>query len=119
MSERKQREEADRLAADVLKSGTNAQRRGLFVSAAAFGAAALVGGVTPASAQTAAPAATPAAPPPARRAILKDDSRVLNIGATVRSGNYWDFKTFMTPVEEFFVRNHYAMPTAEQRPVLA
>ena len=44
---------------------------------------------------------------------------MLNIGATVRSGNYWNFTTFMTPVEEFFVRNHYPTPTAEQKPELA
>ena len=64
MSERKQREEADRLATDILKNGSNTQRRNLFVSAAAFGASAIVaGGATSASAQT-APAA---APPPPRR----------------------------------------------------
>ena len=50
---------------------------------------------------------------------MKDDSRVLNIGATVRSGNYWNFTTFMTPVEEFYVRNHYPTPTTEQKPELA
>lgn len=89
MSERKQQAEAERLATDILKNGTNAQRRGLFVSAAAFGAAAMVGGgAAPAFAQT-APTVPAAAPPPPRRPILKDDSRVLNIGATVRSGNYW------------------------------
>ena len=44
---------------------------------------------------------------------------MLNIGATVRSGNYWDFTTFMTPVEEFYVRNHYPTPTTEQKPELA
>ena len=49
----------------------------------------------------------------------RDAKFVLNIGATVRSGNYWNFKTFMTSVEEFYVRNHYATPTAEQRPILA
>jgi sulfane dehydrogenase subunit SoxC len=99
----------------VLREGTNLDRRSLFVSAAAFGAAA----ATPALAQApaAAPAAVPAAPP--RRAILKDDSRVLNIGATVRSGNYWDFTTFMTPIEEFYVRNHYPTPTVERSPMLA
>lgn len=110
MSERKQRAEADQLATTVLKDGTNTQRRSLFVSAAAFGAVAAIGaGPTEAVAQAAAP----------RRAILKDDSRVLNIGATVRSGNYWDFRTFMTPVEEFYVRNHYPTPLVEQRPILA
>jgi DMSO/TMAO reductase YedYZ molybdopterin-dependent catalytic subunit len=108
MSEQKQRAEADRLATEVLRHGTNTQRRSLFVSAAAFGAAAAIGATGGAVAQTAP-----------RRAILKDDSRVLNIGATVRSGNYWNFRTFMTPVEEFYVRNHYPTPTVEQRPVLA
>jgi hypothetical protein len=36
-------------------------------------------------------APTPAAPP--RRIIQKDDSRVLNIGATVRTGKFWEFNT--------------------------
>jgi sulfane dehydrogenase subunit SoxC len=107
MSEQRHRAEADGLVRKVLRDGTNTQRRSLFVSAAAFGAAAALGGAaTPALAQ-------------ARRPILKDDSRVLNIGATVRSGNYWNFTTFMTPVEEFYVRNHYPTPIVEQRPVLA
>lgn len=115
----RERAQADALAAEVLRHGTNTQRRSLFVSAAAFGAAAMtLPGITPATAQTAPAAPAPAATP-ARRAIVKDDSRVLNIGATVRSGNYWNFKTFMTPVEEFYVRNHYPTPTAETRPVLA
>ena len=116
--EARQRAEADAIATEVLRHGTNTQRRSLFVSAAAFGAAAMtLPSTTPASAQT-APAAPAAPATPARRAILKDDSRVLNIGATVRSGNFWDFKTFMTPIEEFYVRNHYPTPTVEARPVL-
>lgn len=113
MSEAKHRERDDTTVRDILKNGTNIDRRSLFVSAAAFGATAMA---APALAQQAAPPAPPAAP--ARRAIIKDDSRVLNIGATVRSGNYWNFSTFMTPVEEFYVRNHYATPTVEQRSVL-
>lgn len=99
----------------VLRDGTNLDRRSLFVSAAAFGAVA----ATPVLAQApAAPAAAPATAP-ARRILVKDDSRVLNIGATVRSGNYWNFTTFMTPVEEFYVRNHYPTPRAEDKTVLA
>lgn len=114
MGAEKHRAQDDAMVARVLKEGSNIDRRSLFVSAAAFGAAA----ATPALAQApAAPAAAPAAPP--RRAIIKDDSRVLNIGATVRSGNYWNFTTFMTPVEEFYVRNHYPTPTADRSPVLA
>ena len=106
------------LAERVLKDGTNLDRRNLFVSAAAFGALAS----TTAFAQApAAPRRSPTAAPaaPARKILIKDDSRVLNIGATVRSGNYWNFTTFMTPVEEFYVRNHYQTPIAEQKPELA
>ncbi len=116
MSDAKHRAEADMLARRVLKDGTNLQRRDLLVSAAAFAAVATAGN---AAAQTApaAPAAAPAAPP--RRIIVKDDSRVLNIGATVRTGKYWNFSTYMTPVEEFYVRNHYPTPTPVQNQVLA
>lgn len=115
MSGQKHRAEADALAQRVLRHGTNTERRSLFVSAAAFGAAAALGGGEALAQAAPAPAAAPAP----RRAIVKDDSRVLNIGATVRSGNYWNFTTLMTPVEEFYVRNHYPTPTSEQRPVLA
>jgi DMSO/TMAO reductase YedYZ molybdopterin-dependent catalytic subunit len=114
MSETKHRAEADALARDVLKNGTNLQRRSLLVSAAAFGAAAASGGVALAQAP-----ATPAPAAPPRRIIVKDDSRVLNIGATVRTGKYWNFSTYMTPVEEFYVRNHYPTPTPVQNQVLA
>jgi DMSO/TMAO reductase YedYZ molybdopterin-dependent catalytic subunit len=115
MGVEKHRAQDDALAARVLRDGSNLDRRSLFVSAAAFGALAS----TQALAQ--APATAPAAPAAAtpRRAIIKDDSRVLNIGATVRSGNYWNFSTFMTPVEEFYVRNHYPTPTPDRNPVLA
>jgi DMSO/TMAO reductase YedYZ molybdopterin-dependent catalytic subunit len=118
MSAEKHRAQDDALVSRILKDGTNLDRRSLFVSAAAFGVAA----ASPALAQAPAPAppAAPAAPAaPARRALIKDDSRVLNIGATVRSGNYWDFTTFMTPIEEFYVRNHYPTPTADRNAVLA
>ena len=47
----RQRAEADALATEVLRHGTNTQRRSLFVSAAAFGAAAMtIPGASPASA---------------------------------------------------------------------
>jgi DMSO/TMAO reductase YedYZ molybdopterin-dependent catalytic subunit len=118
MSGESQRVRDAELVLRTLRDGTNLDRRSLFVSAAAFGAVAAAPALAQAPATApAAPAAAPAAPP--RRPILKDDSRVLNIGATVRSGNYWNFTTFMTPVEEFYVRNHYPTPIVEQRPILA
>lgn len=115
MSETQRQAADEALARRIAEKGTNLERRSLFVSAAAFGAAAAGAGL--AQAQTAAPAAAPPAAAPAsppRRIIVKDDSRVLNIGATVRSGNFWNFTTFMTPVEEFCVRNHYPTPTVAQ-----
>ncbi|MDX2258353.1 MAG: molybdopterin-dependent oxidoreductase [Hyphomicrobiaceae bacterium] len=121
MSEEKHRAREEAIVRDVMTNGMNVDRRNLFVSAAAFGVTAAA---VPALAQQPAPATAPAAAPaapaaPARKAILKDDSRVLNIGATVRSGNYWNYSTYMTPVEEFYVRNHYPTPLVEQKPELA
>ncbi len=118
MSEAKHQARDEAILRDVLKNGSNLDRRSLFVSAAAFGATAAA---APALGQQ-APAVPPAAAPstaPARKALIKDDGRLLNIGATVRSGNYWNFSTFMTPIEEFYVRNHYPTPLVEQKPILA
>ena len=110
MSQKKQQAQEEAMVRDALRIGPQADRRQFFVSAAAFGAAAAAPSL--AQAQTAAPAAPP------RKVLIKDDSRLLNIGATVRSGNYWNFSTYMTPVEEFYVRNHYPTPLPEARPVL-
>ena len=119
MAAQEQQAKERALVNEALKIGPQADRRQFFVSAAAFGAA--VTGAGLAQAQTATPAAGPASAPaaaPARKVFIKDDSRLLNIGATVRSGNYWDFSTYITPIEEFFVRNHYPTPIAEAKPVL-
>lgn len=114
MASQQQQAQERALVEEALQIGPQTDRRRFFVSAAAFGAAAAAPGLV----QAQAPAATPAMAPPARRVLLKDDSRLLNIGATVRSGNYWDFNTFITPVEEFYVRNHYPTPLVEAKPVL-
>lgn len=112
MASKQQQEQERALVKEALHIGPQSDRRRFFVSAAAFGAAAAAPGLAQAQAAPAAPAA------PARKVLIKDDSRLLNIGATVRSGNYWDFSTFITPVEEFYVRNHYPTPIAEAKPVL-
>ena len=116
MAAKEQQAQERALVDEALRIGPQTDRRRFFVSAAAFGAAAAAPGMAQAQAAPAAPAAAPAAPP--RKALVKDDSRLLNIGATVRSGNYWDFSTYITPVEEFFVRNHYPTPLVEAKPVL-
>jgi DMSO/TMAO reductase YedYZ molybdopterin-dependent catalytic subunit len=124
MSEIEARRQAqeDSIVREVLRNGPHLDRRKFFVSAGAFAAA--VG--TPAGqalAQAAPPAPpagapAPAAPAPAAppRVILrKPDDRLLNIGATVRSGRYWEFTTWVTPVEEFYIRNHYPTPVAADK----
>lgn len=121
MSENSRQAEADAIVRQVLRTGPEIDRRRLF-HVAAWGAAgaAMAGAGGPALAQ--APSPAPAAPAPAappRRILQKDDSRVLNIGATVRTGRYWEFSTWQTPVEQFYVRNHYPTPTAETHAQLA
>ena len=112
MAAKEQQVQEHAMVNEALKIGPQSDRRQFFVSAAAFGVAA----ASPSALAQQAPAAAPTAP--ARKALLKDDSRLLNIGATVRSGNYWDFSTYITPVEEFYVRNHYPTPLVEAKPVL-
>jgi sulfane dehydrogenase subunit SoxC len=117
MSEQRRNAEADALAREAIRQGPDLGRRRM-MHVAAWGATASMA-AAPALAQQAqapAPAAAPAAPP---RILRKDDSRVLNIGATVRTGKYWEFNTWQTPVEQFYVRNHYPTPIAETHPRLA
>lgn len=115
MSADSRRMQEQALVESALREVPQQSRRRFFVSAAAFGAAATTS--LPAAAQ--APA-TPAAPPadPPKRIHVKSDARLLNVGATNRSGQYWNYTTFITPVEEFFIRNHYATPVAADKPEL-
>jgi DMSO/TMAO reductase YedYZ molybdopterin-dependent catalytic subunit len=120
----KRRAQEDALVKDVLRSGPHLDRRAFFVSAGAFAAAAPVTALAQGMPATApAPAAPPPAGPapatPPRQILRKPDGRLLNIGATVRSGRYWDFTTWMTPVDEFYIRNHYPTPTSAEKPELA
>ncbi|MCS6996167.1 MAG: molybdopterin-dependent oxidoreductase [Casimicrobiaceae bacterium] len=117
MSHARHLEEDKQLLDRILHDLAPQNRRHFLVNLAAFGTAAGLSGTAASQASTTAPAtAAPAAPP--RRVFVKDDSRLLNMGATVRSGQYWNFSTWITPVEEFYIRNHYPTPTAETKPEL-
>jgi sulfane dehydrogenase subunit SoxC len=120
MSGDKQRIQEQALVEAALRDPTRNGRRRFFVNAAAFGAAAAAVPVLAQTPGAPAPAsgapATPATPP--RRVFVKSDARLLNIGATVRSGNYWNFSTYITPAEEFYIRNHYPTPLVEAKPEL-
>lgn len=108
MSERKLMAEQDAIVRDAL--GQDRLGRRDFMNVVAWGAA----GLAAAGASTAA-AQAPATKP---RILVKDDSRLINIGATVRTGPWHQFDTLVTPIEQFYVRNHYPTPTAESHPQL-
>jgi DMSO/TMAO reductase YedYZ molybdopterin-dependent catalytic subunit len=114
--ETKRRAQEEAIVKDVLRNGPHLDRRTFFVSAGAVAAVATA--PAGAFAQAQAPAAAPAAEAP-KIILRKPDSRLLNIGATVRSGRYWDYTTWLTPIEEFYIRNHYPTPVAADKSVLA
>jgi sulfane dehydrogenase subunit SoxC len=87
-------------------------RRDLFRVAAASTASAAMGGAaglgltaTPARAQGMSP-------------NHKDMSQVMPIGGANATGRWFDYTSLITPVEQFYVRNHYPTPTAEDFPEL-
>jgi DMSO/TMAO reductase YedYZ molybdopterin-dependent catalytic subunit len=76
--------------------------------------AAIVDPITTASLKTVTPSPH-CAPVQATRKptnFIKDTSRLLDLNATNQGGQYWRYSTLITPVEDFFVRNEYATPTA-------
>jgi sulfane dehydrogenase subunit SoxC len=73
---------------------------GAGVAAASVGAAGLAGS---AQAQAASP-------------NVKDMSKVMPIGGANATGRWWEFSTVVTPVERFYVRNHYPTPRLETHP---
>jgi DMSO/TMAO reductase YedYZ molybdopterin-dependent catalytic subunit len=90
----------------VLKDGIG--RRDLFrVSAVSAGAAALSGGASLGLLGAAARADEPMSP------NVKDMSQVMPIGGANATGRWFDYTSFMTPVEKFYVRNHYPTPRLE------
>ena len=119
MSEKRLIEEQDRVVRDAL--GANRLGRRDFLNVAAWTAAGVASAAasTGALAQTApaTPAAAPASAPP-KRIIVKDDSQLINIGATVRTGPWHRFDSLVTPIEQFYVRNHYPTPTVDSHPQL-
>ena len=117
-------ESRERRILQRLGSDTSIDRRSLLISAAAFGAAAATGARSdPAAAQQAVdanrlPIHRLDARPPARQrpAFHKDLRRLVDLNATNQGGAYWSYDTFITPVDDFFIRNEYATPRPELEP---
>ena len=93
-------------------------RRDIFGVAAGAAAAA---SVTPALAQGVTPVVT--SPPlrigygqPAARfrpTFVKDLSRLIDLNPNNQGAAYWNLKTYITPVDDFYVRNEYPTPRPE------
>jgi DMSO/TMAO reductase YedYZ molybdopterin-dependent catalytic subunit len=112
------------LLTDLLTTGTRLDRRQFFVSAAA---AALTGAgagsaIAQGTGQVAAidPSqilplniADRAPKPRFRSSFVKDVSRLTDLNSYNQGASYWNFTTYMTPIEDFFIRNEYATPRAE------
>lgn len=103
-------------------------RRQVLISAAAFTGAAVLGtdafgetergsGIIETSLNsTSRPAGAPASMRPGRYRpeFVKDLTHLTNMGGKSQGAMWWEFDTYMTPNEAFFVRNEYPMtPRAE------
>jgi len=49
---------------------------------------------------------------------VKDLSKVIPIGGANATGKWYEFSTMITPIERFYVRNHYPTPRAQDHPEL-
>jgi sulfane dehydrogenase subunit SoxC len=109
----------------ALKASGSLDRRRLLISAAAFGASALLAN----SGASAQQAPNPSLPPPDtlhpsmrrtpgryRPTLVKDLSQMNDLGPINQEGPYWNYRTWITPIEQFFIRNEFATPRAETEP---
>ena len=101
------------VAADAGRDGPS--RRRFFASLAAVGA----GAVLPASAfaQTRQRLGIgPSADGPLSRihpSFVKNVGRLQDLNATNQGGAYWNFDTYITPIDDFYIRNAFPTPRAE------
>lgn len=102
----------------------NALGRRFFLSAAAVGAATTFDARTQTQAAAAIEAAVPgarlsignaSAGPPSRMhpSFVKDVGRLQDLNPTNQAGAYWNFDTYITPIEDFYIRNAFPTPRPE------
>jgi sulfane dehydrogenase subunit SoxC len=53
------------------------------------------------------------APTRNRPSFVKDLSRLVDLNETNQGGQYWNYSTYITPTDEFFIRNEYPTPRPE------
>lgn len=95
-------------------------RRRFFLAAAALGATAASSShaiAAPTLAETDPRLRIGDAPSPAptrfHPSFVKDVGLLTDLNATNQGGAWWNFDTYVTPVEQFYIRNEYPTPRAE------
>lgn len=125
MSSSKHIESERRLIDEAMKPSGRLDRRGFLISAAAFGASSLTAGR--ADAQQVANTELPNLPPPNtvhhsmrtatsrfRPTFVKDLNHVVDLNNFNQGGAYWNYTSYITPIDKFFIRNEFATPRPEQ-----
>ena len=126
MSKTKTKFQEQTFVNEVLKPSSTIDRRQIFVAAGFIGAAAIVGTREACAQQVASAAPIPNGPPPdtlhgsmktalgrSRPTFVKDLSQMVDLNATNQGGAYWNYRSYMTPIEQFFIRNEFSTPRAE------
>lgn len=123
MTEKCNNRRARASTAKLCQNSVVSDRRQLLWGASALLATATVpSGVTAQSkvdaSATPAGKSTAAAEPGAKNQenFVKDIRRLQNLNATNQGGQYWRYRTLVTPIEDFFIRNEYPTPRAARDP---
>lgn len=96
--------------------GPSLDRRRLFVGLAALGAGGTARGAdAPARASERLVVGNTSAPPTSRfhPSFVKDVGLLTDLNPTNQGGAWWNFDTYITPLEQFYIRNEYPTPRAE------
>jgi DMSO/TMAO reductase YedYZ molybdopterin-dependent catalytic subunit len=109
---------------DVIKSTGQFDRRDFFVGLAGMVSGASIGSAQ--AQQVALNEALPNLPPPdtlhhsmrkaagrIRPTFVKDLGQLVDLNTFNQGGAYWNYNTFITPIDQFFIRNEFATPRAE------
>lgn len=96
-------------------------RRRFFIGAASVGAAASLGGGASLAQDIAQGAGSERltigkggiGPSRFHPSFVKDVGLLTDLNATNQGGAWWNFDTYITPVEQFYIRNEYATPRPE------
>jgi DMSO/TMAO reductase YedYZ molybdopterin-dependent catalytic subunit len=123
------REQAEQARLDeIMRPSSGIDRRGFFV-ALGGAATAMAAGSAVAQDKVAMSEPLPNLPPPdtlhhsmrrgagrMRDTFVKDLGQLVDLNKYNQGAAYWNFRTYITPIDQFFIRNEYATPRPEIEP---